>query len=185
MTLRASSYAVVAVGLTVGFLLGHGSGWRGSAELHTLMEAVATLLALLIGAMALVRYYSKKSNTFLFIGAGFLGTAFLDGYHAVVTSAFFRPFMPSDLPSLIPWSWVASRQFLAVFMLLSWLAWSRQARLGDAGRIGEGTVYAFSAAFTLASFLFFAFAPLPAAYYPEFVFHRPEEFAPALFFCWR
>ena len=182
MTLRASSYAVVAVGLTVGFLLGHGSGWRGSAELHTLMEAVATLLALLIGAMALVRYYSKKSNTFLFIGAGFLGTAFLDGYHAVVTSAFFRPFMPSDLPSLIPWSWVASRQFLAVFMLLSWLAWLRQVRLGDAGRISEGTVYAFSVVFTLASFLFFAFAPLPAAYYPEIFFHRPEEFAPALFF---
>ncbi len=180
--LRAWSYVVVALGLGFGQLLGHDSGWQGSRELHTLMETVATLLALGVGAMALVRYYSRKSNTFLFIGAGFLGTTFLDGYHAVVTSAFFQPFMPSDLPSLIPWSWVASRQFLAVFMLLSWLAWSRQARLGDAGRIGEGTVYAFSAAFTLASFLFFAFAPLPAAYYPEFVFHRPEEFAPALFF---
>ena len=32
------------------------------------------------------------------------------------------------------------------------------------------------------SFAFFAFAPLPRAYYPELVFHRPEEFLPALFF---
>ena len=60
------------------------------------METAATLLALLIGLMALVRFYSKKNNTFLFIGAGFLGTALLDGYHAVVTSSGFGPFMPSD-----------------------------------------------------------------------------------------
>ena len=35
---------------------------------------------------------------------------------------------------------------------------------------------------TLASFVFFAFVPLPRAYYPEFVFHRPEEFGPAILF---
>ena len=40
---------------------------------------------MIVGATALVRFYSKKDNTFLFIGAGFLGTAFLDGYHTVVT----------------------------------------------------------------------------------------------------
>ncbi|MCH8331052.1 MAG: hypothetical protein IH946_06690, partial [Bacteroidetes bacterium] len=51
------------------------------------MEGIATLLALVVGTMALVRFYSKKNNTFLFIGTGFLGTALLDGYHAIVTSA--------------------------------------------------------------------------------------------------
>ena len=35
---------------------------------------------------------------------------------------------------------------------------------------------------TLVSFLFFAFVPLPRAYYPEIFFHRPEEFIPAFFF---
>ncbi len=77
---------------------------------HTLMEVIATLLAVVVGAMALVGL-SKKDDTFLFIGTGFLGTAFLDGYHTVVTSDFFRPFMPSDLPSLIPWSWVHRASF--------------------------------------------------------------------------
>lgn len=179
---RMAAYCIVGLGLVLGYATMRGSTWTGSAQLHTVMEAVATLLAVIIGAMALVRFYAKKNNTFLFIGTGFLGTAFLDGYHTIVTSAFFRPFMPSDLPALIPWSWVASRQFLSILMFLSVLAWLREQRLGESGRISEKTVYVFAALFTLASFLFFAFVPLPRAYYPEIIFHRPEEFLPAMFF---
>ena len=179
---RVAAYWIVGLGLVLGYAVTRGSTWIGSAQLHTVMEAVATLLAMIVGAMALVRFYAKKNNTFLFIGTGFLGTAFLDGYHAIVTSAFFKPFMPSDLPALIPWSWVASRQFLSILMFLSVLAWLREQKLGEAGRVSEKAVYVFTALFTLASFLFFAFVPLPRAYYPEIIFHRPEEFLPALFF---
>ncbi len=179
---RMATYWTVGLGLVLGYAATRGSNWTGGAQLHTVMEAVSTLLALIIGTMALVRFYARKNNTFLLIGSGFLGTAFLDGYHTIVTSAFFRPFMPSDLPALIPWSWVASRQFLAIFMFLSILVWLREQKLGEPGRISAKTVYVFATLFTLASFLFFAFVPLPRAYYPEFVFHRPEEFLPALFF---
>ena len=179
---RAFVYIAVAIGLTLGYIAFRGHEWQGSVQLHTVMEAIATLLAATVGAMALVRFYSRQDNTFLLIGTGFLGTAFLDGYHAVVTSAFFKPFMLSDLPSLIPWSWVASRQFLSIFMFFSFLAWLREERHGAAGRISDKTAYLFTSVFTLASFLFFAFVPLPRAYYPEIAFHRPEEFAPALFF---
>ena len=179
---RLFTYLSIGAGLTLFYAYMRGSTWHGSGQLHTLMEVAATLLALIVGAMALVRFYSKKNNTFLFIGAGFLGTAFLDGYHAVVTSSSFKPLMPSDLPALIPWSWVASRQFLSVFLFLSWLAWWRELQLHKKGQVSEKTVYLFAGLFTFLSFLFFAFAPLPRAYYPEFIFHRPEEFLPALFF---
>ena len=179
---RMAAYWLTGLVLTVVFTVLHGHQWRGGVGLHTLMETMATLLAAIVGAMALVRFYSKKDNTFLLIGAGFLGTGFLDGYHAVVTSEFFRPFMPSDLPSLIPWSWIASRQFLAILMFLSWFAWLREQRLGQKGKVAERTVYIFSGAFTLLSFLFFTFVPLPIAYYPDITFHRPEEFGPAIFF---
>ncbi len=179
---RMATYWIVGLGLILGYAATRGSIWNGGAQLHTVMEAVSTLLALIVGTMALVRFYAKKNNTFLLIGTGFLGTAFLDGYHAIVTSAFFKPFMPSDLPALIPWSWVASRQFLSIFMFLSILAWLREQKLGQSGRINAKTVYIFATLFTLASFLFFAFVPLPRAYYPEIIFHRPEEFLPALFF---
>ena len=179
---RSVAYWSLAAVLVMSYVLLRTSTWQGGAQLHTIMEVIATLLALMVGAMALVRFYSKKNNTFLFIGTGFLGTAFLDGYHAVVTSKFFAPYLPSDLPALIPWSWVASRQFLSVLLCLSWLAWVREQRLGKPGRISERSVYLTSGILTLASFLFFAFVPLPRAYSPEIIFHRPEEFLPAFFF---
>ena len=99
---RVAAYWLTGLVLTLFFAGLYDVEWRGSAPLHTNMEIIATLLAAFVGVMALARFYTQKDNTFLFIGTGFLGTAFLDGYHTVVTSALFRPFMPSDLPSLIP-----------------------------------------------------------------------------------
>lgn len=177
-----NSYIILAAVLFIGFLLLRSSPWQGTIELHTLMEAVAMMLAFFVGAMALVRFYSRKSNLFLFIGTGFLGTGLLDGYHAVVTSSWFKDVFPSDLGSLIPWSWIASRMFLSLFLWISWLAWKRENDQGEAGRISEGMIYLGAGLLTLASFAFFVFAPLPRAYYPELTFHRPEEFIPALFF---
>jgi PAS domain-containing protein len=146
------------------------------------MEALATLLARMVGGMALVRYYSGKNSIYLVVGAGFLGTGFLDGYHAIVTSAFFRPFMPSEIPSLIPWSWVASRQFLWLIMFLSWIGWLIEERTGVNILKSERAIYYGTALFTILSFVFFAFVPLPTAYVQGIFFDRPEEFVPALIF---
>jgi len=59
--------------------------WVGNAEIHTIVETIATLLAFVTGAMALVRYYSQKNATYLIVVSGFLAAGFLDAYHAVVT----------------------------------------------------------------------------------------------------
>ena len=179
---RQLTYFILAGFLLVAFLFLRSSPWQGSVQLHTLMEAVAMMLAFFVGVMAIVRFYSRKSNLFLFVGAGFLGTGLLDGYHAVVTSSWFKDVFPSDLGALIPWSWIASRLFLSMFLCISWRAWNREDDLGEAGRIGEGTIYFGASLLTLASFTFFVFAPLPRAYYPELIFSRPEEFIPAGFF---
>ena len=48
--------------------------------------------------------------------------------------------------------------------------------------MSERLVYYTVGLLTAGSFLFFAFVPLPRAYYPNFLFHRPEEFIPAAFF---
>ena len=174
---RVTSYALVFVGLGLGFAFLRNSTWQGTTELHTVMEVIASLLAAFVGAMALVRFYSRKNSTFLFIG-----TALLDGYHAVVTSTYFDQLFPSVPESLIPWSWVASRIFLSVLLVISWLAWRWEEHHGRAGRISEWTVFGIVAVLTITSFLFFVFVPLPRAYYPELFFHRPEEFAASLFF---
>ena len=171
-----------AIVLCLGYGVLRDSGWQGSAPLHTVLEAVATLLAFMVGVMALVRFYSRKNNMFLFVGSGFLGTALLDGYHAVVTSPFFTVVFPSPPPTLVPWSWLASRLFLSVLLWLSWLAWKREERLGAAGRISEGAIYTAVGALTVTSFVCFAFVPLPPAYHRGWALPRPQELVPALFF---
>ena len=179
---RKFIYVSLTIALLFGFLLLQNFDWQGTKQIHTIMELTSTLLAVFAGIAALIRYYSRKNNTFLFIGTGFLGTGFLDGYHAVVTSTFFDSYFPSPPPSLIPWSWIASRLFLSLMMFLSWWVWNREDKLGADARIKDGKVYLIAIISTLTSFLFFAFVPLPRAYYPELFFHRPEEFIPALFF---
>jgi PAS domain S-box-containing protein len=146
------------------------------------METIATILAIIVGVVALVRFYARKNNTILFVGAGFIGTGLLDGYHATVTSSFLSAYFPSTLASLIPWSWNASRIFLSFLLFLSWWAWRREKKQGWAGKSGERMVYGAIGVLTLLVFLFFAFVPLPPAYYPQFSFGRPQEFVAAFFF---
>lgn len=179
---RMTTYLTIALGLCFVFAVSRGSDWQGTSELHTLMEVVATTLALLVGIMALVRFYSKKNNTILFIGAGFLGTGTLDGYHAIVTSEVFTPYLLSDLPTLIPWSWVESRFLLSLLLFLSWLEWNWE-HGGDKGRIVKDRhIYALVAVLTIASFTFFSITSLPRAFPLAHMIGRPEEFLPGILF---
>ena len=176
------AYLSVGASLALGYAFMRGTAWHSSATLHTLMEAVSSLLALTVGSMVLVRFYSIKNTMFLFIGVGFLGAAFLDGYHALVESTVFKSYMPSDLPALIPWSWVTSQQFLSVFLFLSLVAWLSKPRPGDAGRSSKRMVYLFAGAFTLLSLTVVVYALVPHATHTELAFRRPEELLPAVFF---
>ncbi|MCC3860175.1 ATP-binding protein [Pseudemcibacter aquimaris] len=179
---RMITYLIVGIGFSLFYVALRGNPWMGNSELHVIMEVAATLLAFFVGTLALVTYYSKKNSTILFIGAGFLGTAFLDGFHGIVTSSFFAPFMPSDNTSLIPWSWIASRSFLSIYLFLSVLAWQRETKTDNANPVSEKTVYITSITLTLLCFLIFAFIPLAPGYFSQFIFHRPEEYIPAFFF---
>ena len=178
---RRGIYVAIAIVLLVGGFLLRNVEWQGSTSLHTLMELAATLLAFFVGAMALVRFFSRRDALFLYIGTGFLGTAMLDGYHAVVTSVYFQPYMPSDNPHLVPWSWIASRLFLSVLMFVSWLLWFRH-RNDASLRPNTAIVMVGAAVATIASFLFFATVPLPAISIEGAIVARPVELLPAIFF---
>ncbi|MEM9823354.1 MAG: MASE3 domain-containing protein [Bacteroidota bacterium] len=111
--------------------------WKGSQQLHTLMELVSTLVAFFVGLMALAMYGSDRSRLELFIvSMGFLGTAFLDGYHCFATTSFFASWFPSSLESLVPWSWHASRMFLSLFLCLALaVTWKKQINTTTAVRV--------------------------------------------------
>ena len=96
---RVTSYAAVVLGCLLVAPWMARSGWVGNVYIHMLHETTAVLLALGVAAIALVRFHSRKSDTFLLLGAAFAGVAFLDGYHALTTSAFFAEhFQASDSP---------------------------------------------------------------------------------------
>lgn len=178
---RIIAYLLTALLLGGSGIWLRGSAWQGGAALHTLMEALATLLALYVGTLALIRYFSQREGQFLYIGAGFIGTAVLDGYHALVTSTFFQPYMPSENTTLVPWSWLASRLYLAVLMVLSWLLWLIHRDRPDY-RPNHRRVFAITALTTLATFLLFGFSPLPNNIHPGALFPRPYEMLPGILF---
>lgn len=179
---RLFAYLATALALVLLSIPLRGIAWNGDGELHTIMEVAAALIALAVGGLALLRYHSLKHATFLFVGMGFLGTALLDAYHAAVTSRWFVAQSSSGLDSLIPWSWTASRVFLSQFLCLSYWAWRREQRAGNSRIVNERAIYAAAAVMTISSFFFFAFVPLPPAYYKDLFFHRPGELLAALFF---
>jgi signal transduction histidine kinase/DNA-binding response OmpR family regulator len=179
---RVLQYTLLASAVFLGAYPAHRAAWRGNAELHTLLEAISSLVALTAGAMALVRYYAKKSSAFLLLGSCFLGAGLLDAYHGFITSSFLVGLTPSALSALTPWSGVVSRVFMSLLMCANLIASNRETRRPSAERIKESVVYVLVGAWALISFMFFALVKVPPAYYPHLMMHRPAELVPALFF---
>jgi len=178
---RRITYGATCALLFIAYLLLRRSTWQGSDQLHALMEPAATLLALFVGVLALVRFYSRKDNTFLFIGTGFIGTGLLGGYHTIISVAALEQYSPSPPSALIPWSGFVPRLFLSVLLWLSWVFGARETKRGESGRAPELTVYLIASLWTLGCFCLVAFVTLPFGYGVVPVFHRPQEFLPAFF----
>jgi signal transduction histidine kinase len=154
----------------------------GSPQLHTLFETVCVFLTLTTGVMALVRYYTKKSNTYLLLGSGFLGTTALNSYHVVITSTFLAGHTPSALSSLTIWSGAVPQLFLSLILFVSVLVWKIEATRHAPVEIKEGYVYCFVGLCTVATFLFFAFVNVPQAYYPDRLISHPSDMIQIVFF---
>ena len=161
-------------------LIGNDVLWDTNSSIHTMMEAIATLLAFVIGALALVRFYSRKRVTFLYIGTGFIGAGLLDLNHAWLTAEYFMG-VDVNAPELFAWSWTSERVFLSLFLAVSVLAWRKEAR-GQIERTGEFSVLATALGLTLINLLFFQYVPLTRANFPGLPISRPGELLPAAFF---
>jgi len=181
---RVIQYTLLAIALLAGAYPAHWATWRGTSELHTLLEAIASLIAFTAGAMALVRYYARKSAVFLLLGSCFLGTGLLDACHGLITSSFFAGIAPSEQVALAPWSGVLARIFMSLLMCAILLAPDREAEAQGPAMTTrkEILMYALVGGWALITFLFFALVPLPRLFYPNGTVHRPAELIPAAFF---
>lgn len=180
---RVKQYILLFILLALCYVTLYNTPFFGDKHFHTLLEVVSTMLAFLVGILALIRFHTKKSNTVLFAGAGFIGTALLEAHHTLLTSSLFEQWNLYTPPALIAWSWHASRIFLSVLMFLSWVGWLRQEKYGEKGVLREKTVYGYIAIFTIANILLFALLPLPNLYHFSYLFvGRPEELIAGTFF---
>jgi PAS domain S-box-containing protein len=130
---RSTPRLALYLGLAV--LLGSLAVWAvpgrpaGSAALHSLFESAAAALAVVIGALALLRFYSAGRSVFLFVGVGFLGAAVLDAYGAAL--ARMPPaFAPDGSAHPVVWAWIASQSFLALHLFAGSLVRDRGSGLG-------------------------------------------------------
>jgi PAS domain S-box-containing protein len=178
---RAVSFGALAVVLSIAAGVVARQKWAGNAGFHTGQEIVATTLALMAGTLALLRYYAKKTSTFLLLGSGFLGAGLLDGYHIAITSLLVAGRAPSQLRVVAAWSEVASRIFVSILIWASCL-WRRHHATGDAARRREIAIYSLVSVWTVFTFLLFTLAPLPQPTYPEFPIHRPADLFAGLLF---
>jgi signal transduction histidine kinase/CheY-like chemotaxis protein len=183
VTRRFVSYCLFALGLFLVAPFVHRSTWLGTPQLHTIFETATVMLTLIMGIMALVRYYTKKSNTYLLLGSGFLGTTLLNSYHAIFTSTFLAGHTPSALAALTAWSGAVPQIFLSLILCLSLLVWKIEKTRNAAVKIGEAYVYSFVGFLTVACFFFFAIAHLPAAVnHPSEWITHPTDIVQALCF---
>lgn len=163
--------------------------WHSDNQLHSNMELAATLVAAIVGVLALVRYYARSRVSYFFIGTGFLGAALLDGFHLVVTQQSMIALLPSEPARLIAWSWFFSRTFLAGWLVLSLVMWKLEDPL-EPGKvhlfkgIELSETLTISLAITVVTIMAMGLilVPTPQCYFPNLPLGRPQELIPAMLF---
>lgn len=179
---RVRIYVGVAVAVALGAVLLPPQAWRTGMGTHTAMETIAAVLAAFVALLTLVRYYARREPVLLFVGTAFAGTSLLDASHALIASAFLSWRLPSPLESLGPWSWLAGRVFLPLFLLVGYLAWRKGGREEPRRLRREWLVYAGALAFMVAVVGFFVLVPLPQGLFPAAPVGRPQELLPGALF---
>ena len=157
-------FVFISVALLITHFFVRRFSWQGSLTMHTVSETIGTILSLFVGIISLVRYYSKKDNTFLFISLGFLGTSIFTGFHTMVTSAYFLESIPFS-GSLRGMSNLLSRLFLALFLFLSLFLINNDRKHSFNRVLKKQKVFIALIFFTTLSFFLRSFYTLPLEQY--------------------
>ncbi len=175
-------YGLLFTGLVLARLLVASTAWQGNVTRHTVGEFAAALLALFVGLLALVRFYTRHDKVFLFIGTGFVGAGLLDFYHALVVNPFLTTMFPS-LTFTARWVWNASPTFLSILIFGSWLTWRREVETGWYGRMNGSRLFVLFASLTVVNVLLFILVPFTVNVAPT-ILGRIELIISTTFYLW-
>jgi PAS domain S-box-containing protein len=181
---RATVYWILLVVLALGgFALRGGAPLPRTADLHLVTETFAVALAVVLGVLALVRYFTGRRRTFLFIGTGFVAAGVLDAAHLAIATGGLAATAPASVLETAAWSWLHARVFLALFLLVSLLTLRDGSRASDRGTSAVGVV-GLATALTALTAVFFAVVQLRQvpAIHPAWAYPRPAELLPGAIF---
>jgi len=131
------------------------------ANFYTVLAFSAAIVAAIAGAMSLIRYYSKKSRLFLYLGVGFSGIAMLEGFSALVTTETLVHYLPSTQSAIIQWSWLFRALLLSGFLFVACRAGAAKETSGrELGAADEIKVYVLAAIYVAAFIGLIALVPL-------------------------
>ncbi|MCP4194571.1 MAG: PAS domain-containing protein [Planctomycetaceae bacterium] len=178
---RTQLLCILTVVLVASSLWIHGQTYQGTAQLHALMELLATLIAAFSAVLAYLRYYARRNSSFMFLclATGLLATSCLDTYHIVISS--FLLTSDSLAAATTHWSWNASRFLLATVMIFCWIA-SRADLKRQTPMFPEWLVYVGITNFTLLLGISFFVLELPSAWFPDAAVSRPLELLSGILF---
>ena len=176
----APVWAGAAILATGGFLWSQFELWSDRPHYRILLEGATTMLALFIGLISLVQFFSRHLGPFLHIGLGFLAAAILNGFYAVLNVPFVDVAAESPRQIMLPWSWLATQLYLSILLRCSWLVGSRESAPVQVPRALR--IIGLVVGLAVATIFALKYVPLPKAFHPGLFMHRPQELVPAFFF---
>ena len=97
-------YGVLAVTFAFISVEAVNTEWSGIDELHTVLEASAAIIALVVGAMAFTRHCSHPEAKYLWMAVGFIGAGLLDGFHTALSTWLSAVYFPTSLDTAAKWT---------------------------------------------------------------------------------
>lgn len=156
--------------------------WVAHSSLpHSFLQSVATVLAFFVGSAALYRFYSEQSTNYmlLFVGVGFIGTTVIDAFHTIVTASWFLKTFPNTHHTVVEWSWLSTRIFLAALMILSLFGLYKEKADGP---VNTRPIYILVSILTFFILVVFILVNVPLPVYPEKFITHPLELVPGVLF---
>ncbi|MGB5060081.1 MAG: GAF domain-containing protein [Candidatus Promineifilaceae bacterium] len=179
---RIRIYGTLFVLMAVARYLLPPDAWQGNLTRHMALEFMAAMLAGFVGMLALVRYFTRRDNVFLFIGVGFVGAGLLDGLHVLAIYPHLADILPW-LEFAPRWIWNTSPTFLSILIFGSWLTWRREVETGWYGRMTGRRLFILIFSLTLVNLLLFVLVAQSEAA-PTLPLARVELFISTTFYLW-
>lgn len=128
-------------------------------DFQLIVDLFASSLAFFVGVLAMVRYFTKKTNVnYLLLGLGFVTVSFLDAFHILHTLNVFSDLLSIGKLTMFPSSMVLSRVFLALIFFLAWVLTKEEKKIrGMKEKIALGSLLGAISVFTISLVTFTTF----------------------------